>query len=165
MRRLALIAPLIAAPFFVASLSSMQIIAPAPVGCVNSLVHEPVVVYDIAGSTLLGPFFEHLTVYNDGHAIISATTYDPDPGQCQTAVLTPAEVVQLRQDLNAAGALTLCDDSGLIPSDLPLTTITMFRGTTNAAAHTFSYWGGFDPTYGPVDQVIRDLIAAKFPGF
>lgn len=163
MRRLALLTPLLAAPFVFASLNSMQVIAPA--ACANALVHEPVVVYDISGSTLLGPFFEHLAVYNDGYAILSATTYAPDPGQCQTSSLTAAEVTQLRQDLVAAGALTLCDDTGLVPSDLPLTTVTMFRGTTNAAAHTFSYLGGSDPVYDPVDQVLRNLITAKFPGF
>src|SRR5262245_60340690 len=99
MLRLAALVPLIAAPFVFASLNSMQVITPSQPACSTALVHEPVVIYDIAGSTLLGPFFQHLAVYNDGHAILSATTSDPDPGKCQTSFLTNAELVQLRQDL------------------------------------------------------------------
>lgn len=152
---------LLAAPFVFASLAP----APQAAGCANDLLNEPVVTYDIAGATFGGPFYLHLAVYNSGHAILSGTSYEPDPGRAQVAALTPAEVAQLRQDLVAAGVYTACDDTSLAPSDTPLTTVTMFRGTTNAAAHTFSYWSGSDAPYDGVDQRLRALIAAKFPNF
>ncbi|MCE9592585.1 MAG: hypothetical protein K8S98_00190 [Planctomycetes bacterium] len=137
-------------------------LAPAP--CAQVWKHEPVLTYDVAGSTLIGPLYLHLAVYNDGHAIVSRTSTDPDPGAAQTSSLSAAEVQQLRADLIAAGADSLCDDT-LQANDAPLSTITYFRGTTNGTTHTFSYWAGFGGSYAAVEQVVTNLIATKFPNF
>lgn len=143
-------------------LSALAAPAPAPALCLNPLVHEPVLVYDMAGGTLLGPIYRHLAVYDDGHAIASRTTDSSDPGAAATNFLTAAEVAQLRDDLKTAGAGVLCDDPSSV-SDVPLQTISFFRGTTDASVHTFSYWLGAAP-YDGVDNVITALYAAKFPG-
>jgi hypothetical protein len=161
MLRFALAATLVALPFASAQQSQTSLAAAA---CPNVWKHEPVATYDIAGSTLIGPIYQHLAIYNDGHMIISRTTFDPDPGAAQTSFLTPAEIQQLRADLIAANVETLCDDP-FQASDSPLTTVTYFRGATNASAHSFSYWSGFGGSYAAVDQVFLDLIAAKFPNF
>ena len=131
--------------------------------CTNPLVHEPVLVFDVAGGTLLGPIYRHLAVYDDGHAIASRTTDSSDPGAAATAFLTATEVAQLRTDLRNAGAGTLCDDPSFV-SDVPLNTVSFFRGMTDATTHTFSYWLP-DPPYQSVDGVIAALYAAHFPGF
>jgi len=162
MLRFALVGSLVLVPVAVLSLK------PAPqvtsTLCANIEQHEPVVTYDIAGGTLLGPIYLHLAIYNSGHAIISRTTMDPDPGACQTSFLTPAEIQQLRADLIAANVATLCDEQ-LSVSDVPLTTISYFRGTSNAAVRTFSYWLGFGGPYQGVELVMQNLIATKFPNF
>lgn len=137
--------------------------APQTAGCENVWPHELVLVHDVAGSTLIGPYFQHLAVYNDGHAILSRTTYSPDPGAAATAFLTAHEIAELRADLVAAGVGTLCDEPSLV-SDVPLTTVTYFRGTTTAGARTFSYMGAW-MEHAAVEQVVQDLIAEKFPGF
>ena len=131
--------------------------------CPNAWPHEPVLVYDVAGSTLAGPFYRHLAVYSSGHAILSESIGFGDPGRVGLAQLTQAEVAQLRSTLAAAGAATACDDPSQV-SDVPLNTITLLRGGTDSLAHTSSYLIS-GPAHAQSQQIIDTLITTHFPGF
>lgn len=165
MSRLAFV-PALLAPFLVfpsqSSLPPAGQLDPVP-GCCNTFLHEPMLVYDVAGSTLSGPTYLHLAVYDDGHALISATTDTGDPGRAATAVLARTEVQALRTALAAQGAWTQCDDTAQV-SDVPLRTVTVLEGTTRAVARTFSY-SVPNPSQAAIEQRIATLIATKFPGF
>jgi hypothetical protein len=100
-------------------------------GCQNKIMHEPVVSYDVTGSTFAGPFHEHFTVFNNGFASLSRLT-NFSGADAQTANISAADVAQLRTDLAATGAYSLCDITASV-SDIPLTTITVFRGNGGMA--------------------------------
>ena len=110
----------------------------APTPCPNKIGFEPVVTYEVSGTTFAGPLYQHLTVYNNGHALFARKTTFTDP-VVEAVQVTPADVAQLRDDLAATGAFGLCD---LPPqgADIPLTTITVFSGGTDARSHTFSFF-------------------------
>ncbi|MBK7875979.1 MAG: hypothetical protein IPJ77_09535 [Planctomycetes bacterium] len=169
MLRFVLALPLVL-PFVIAA-PSMQSTAPAgsatqltPIpGCCNTFLHEPLLVYDVAGSTIAGPTYAHLVVYDDGHAFIAATTAASDPGRAATSVLSRSEVQALKNALVAQGAYAQCDDTQLM-SDVPLTTVTVLNGTTNGVARSFSYQQP-NASQAGIELRIRDLIAQHFPGY
>lgn len=165
MLKLLLAFPLVASLFLVTPQSQPARAAePAPApACADTIPMHPVLVHDVAGSTLIGPIYRHLVVYSNGHAHLSATTYEPDPGRAQTGILTLAEVAQLRADLASAGAFTSCDND-LPVSDVPVTTVSVFRGATNALAHTYSFLAP-DAQQAAVEAVVQQLVATKFPNF
>ncbi|MDF1800085.1 MAG: hypothetical protein P1V81_12980 [Planctomycetota bacterium] len=129
---------------------------------------EPVLIHDVVGGTLTGAVHTHLTVYNNGFMTV-AKFHDvvfPAPGtdkDVATASLSPAEVQQLQADLRASGAFGLPDQEAT-GADIPLTTMTVFRGATDAKAHTFSYLMGTSP-YAAAQDVVDQLMADHFPGF
>ncbi len=131
--------------------------------CPDRLPVAPLLVYDVSGTTLFGPAYLHVAVYDDGHVMAARLGADPSSGQMAIALLTPEELQQMRADLELWGAFGLCDEPVSV-SDVPLTTVSVFRGGTDSAAHTFSYLvaGG---AHGGVQQVVDQLLAAKFPGF
>lgn len=152
----------------VAAISALSLShRPAPAAlaaCPNTWVHEPLLVHDVGGSTLAGPFYRHLAVYSSGFATISSSIgFLADNGASQTAFASPAEVQTLRNDLSNAGAFTACDDPTMA-ADLPLTTVTVFRGGTNSAAHTFSFMIP-DGQTAAVQAIVDSFIAAHFPSF
>jgi len=139
---------------------------PVPVGCKNNLKVEPVLNVDVTGGTLAGPFHRRLTVYNNGLATVSkdidSVFGGPDIDADYTYV-SAAAVSQLQSDLLTSGAFGLCDQS-IIVFDVPLTTVTVFSGTTDAKAHTFSYWLG-SGSYSGVQGVVSSFFSTHFPGF
>jgi len=130
--------------------------------CGNSVKQEPVLNFDVTGATFAGAFHSRVTVYNNGLGTRSKLQPVFGTEEVETVFLSPATVAQLQSDLIAAGAFKLCD---LLQStaDIPLTTVTVFQGTTDARAHTYSY---FFPVKGHavVDQIIGDFIDAHFGG-
>jgi len=137
--------------------------------CKNDLMVEPVLNYDVTGSTLLGPVHSRLTVYNNGLLTRSSTSgavassfagSGSSGGTASTGFASPAAIAQLQKDLVDAGAFRLCDQPFVV-SDVPLTTVTAFRGATDAKTHTFNYWLGIGD-YAGVEQVIAAFIADNF---
>lgn len=104
---------------------------------------EPVLMYNVTGGSLGGPIHRSMVVYNNG--VVSVATESSFLGnetiEAYSTFVDPTIVRALSSDLAAAGAGSLSDNPAII-FDLPLTTVTYFRGTTNAKAHTFSYFGG-----------------------
>jgi len=125
--------------------------------CANTQRREPIVMWDVTGNTVAGPVHGQLVVYNDGVTSVSSGN-----GGVRTEAVAPAVVQALRGDLIQAGATTLCDQKQV--TDMPLTTLTMFVGSTDAQAHTFSYWVA-NNGYAAVQAEIDDFLATHFPGF
>ena len=130
--------------------------------CPDVLGGGPILVYDVSGSTLLGPLHRHLAVYDDGHASYSAA--GGLPGAQPEAVFTyvgEKAAAQLLADLRAAGAFQLCD-AQLLVSDVPLTTVTVLTPGTDARAHSFSYWIPTTAGHQQVEQVIQTFLDERF---
>jgi hypothetical protein len=157
MSRIVLLAALAATPLLAPA-------APAPQSsCPNVWFHEPLVVYDITGATFAGPFDRHLVVHGNGIAKLSSSTHGSGPGKARTEYLAPADARALAIQLAAMGGMTLCDEPTLVV-DSPLKTLTLLRGTTDAPAHTFSWYDTVGP-YLAIEQAMNDFITKHFPGF
>jgi hypothetical protein len=158
MIRIAFVAALAAVPFL---FSAAPVVAPPP--CPNTIEHEPLVLYDISGSTLAGSFDMALTVYNDGTARLSSIGQLGKPSKVELAFPGPAANTQLLLDLSALGAGTLCDNFVAV-ADAPTATLTVFRNATDPRNHTFS-WKLSLGAYAQVEQRLTAYIQATFPGF
>lgn len=132
---------------------------PAPTPCDNLIAHEPVLLFELAGTTLIAQYDRTLTVYADG-ALKLADASTTGPGQAIRAQTTPEVVNALKSALTQAGAAALCDDARGV-TDVPLRTVTLLRGAQDARAHTFSYWLA-DGEYAQVDALIEGFIAEHF---
>ena len=128
--------------------------------CTNLWANEPVLVYNVQGSTLVELVHTNMVVYNSGSVMLTSTSSAPTEGAPQTCFsVDPMVAQQLLYDLAAAGAFTACDGIAAV-SDVPLTTVTVFSGTTDARAHTFSFFDNLsDPTHGDVQDIIQEFIA------
>lgn len=139
------------------ALSGASSAAPAASAACDIWVHEPLVAYDIQGTTFAGPFDETLLVYNDG----VVKHFSLSQGKAAVVYLSPTLTRQLAKDLFLAGAFTLCDapEAG---ADIPMQTLTLFRGKADALTHSVNWWND-DPPYGAVRQILDDFIAANVP--
>jgi hypothetical protein len=158
-------------PTFIATLIALPFLLSAAPGqtpgidtsCANTIVHEPLVLYDVNGGTLGGPIDIALTVYNDGQARMSSIGQFGNPSKTELAFPGPAATSQLLVDLSGLGAGQLCDNL-LIAADVPTTTLTIFRNATTPRNHTFS-WIIANGAYGPVQNRLQNFIQTHFPNF
>ena len=162
---LAAVAIAVSIPSAAQPTSGSSLAAPITAGAIKQ---EPVLLYDITGSTLTGSVHLQLTVYNNGVAAASRLNHVvfPSPGvdaDVDVVYIAPQEVNMLRRDLAAAGAFTNVDQS-IFVSDVPTTTVTVFRGATDAKAHTYSYMLASGST-ADVQAVIQDFLKLHFPGY
>ncbi len=132
---------------------------PPPV-CDNVIVHEPLFVYEVLGSSLIGLFDSTLTVYADG-SLKLADAYATGRDQYARAQITPRAALAMQQSLFKAGGFVLCDDPQVV-TDVPLHTLTLLNGAQDATAHSYSYWVG-DGDYAAVDTLLANFIAEQFP--
>lgn len=156
---------LIGAALLFSATSLAQTVVPSIKPPVGKIAMEPVLLHSLSGGSLSGTTEEQLVVYNSGLMVISKSnvffgTVDVD---ARSAQLSEAALMVLRRRLDAAGAFGL-GDTGISVTDVPLHTLTVFKGATNAHAHSFSYWLGSDD-YFATDQLIQELIYTHFPGF
>lgn len=154
---LAALAPLRPPPQGISAEPIAQPLAPCP----NPWPHEPLVVYEVTGGTLVGPVDSLLVVYADGLARYSSSL-GPGPGFALTAYVSPSVASQLHATLIGAGALRQCDLPSLT-NDVPLSTLTVLRGASLALGNSFSW---FLPEDGVVtmEGALATFIAATFPG-
>jgi hypothetical protein len=136
-----------------------QLNVAAPPG--NVIMREPVVNVDVSGGTLTGPVHDRYTVYNGGFVSYSEASGLIGSSSAGTTGVSEAVVDQLIKDLEDAGAFKLTDQRSTV-SDVPLTTVTVLKGDTNARAHTFSYWLAIDD-YAAVGQVLDDFRRTYIP--
>lgn len=131
-------------------------------GCGNSIVHEPLVVYEISGGTIAGPVDLHLTVYSDG-AVRIADMSDPSAPRGAIERVDPEAVSSLALYLERMGAMINCDASGVV-MDVPLHTLTLLKPGTNPRGHTFSWWLPEDSN-GTIEMRLEQFVAEVFPEF
>lgn len=131
--------------------------------CPNTLPHEPILLFDVTGSTLAGPFDIQLTVYNDGTARVCRTQSFTGTVDARINYVTPAAARNLVGDVVQLGAGTLCDLS-TFTNDVPMSTLTILRDATESRTRTFSWLGG-QGQYALIEQRLFTFIQATFPGF
>lgn len=130
----------------------------------NPIPREPVLLYDVTGSTVAGPTHTTLAVFSDGSVAWAVKDAANPLGTVETKTLPVARVNKLARDLQRAGAATLRDGAARPVPNVPLTTVTVFL--TNARAprptiNTFSYYVADRPRMG-VDEVIQDFLDEVF---
>ncbi len=153
--------------FDTSSLSSTSALS-LPVIPSFPIKQEPVLVYNVTGGSLGGPIHRSMVVYNNG--VVSVATDSSFLGnntiESYSTFVDPVIVRALSSDLAAAGAGALSDNPAII-LDVPLTTVTYFRGASKAKAHTFSYLGG-GPAYSNVTSIIstfeQDHVSNPYGG-
>lgn len=129
---------------------------------------EPVLMYNVTGGSLGGPIHRSMVVYNNGVVSVATDTafLGNETIEAYSTFVDPSIVRALSSDLAAAGAGSLLDNPAIV-LDVPLTTVTYFRGTTNAKAHTFSYLGG-GQGYSNVTSIIstfeQDHVSNPYGG-
>lgn len=134
---------------------------PAPPPCPNVFVHEPVVMYEVSGRTLCCAVDLQMTVWGDGSARVASA--DDGNGRARVAWVAPSAVQDLIADLGALGAGLACDQPDLT-SDVPLSTLTVLRGTTEGRARTWS-WLGDDGHGNAIEARLGQFLQDAFPGF
>jgi len=137
---------------------------PVPVdsGCVNVIQHEPLLVYEVTGSTFIGPVDLHLVVYSDG-AVRIAGTANTDAPLAQRGVVDPEAVSDLMLDLERFGGRLECDAT-IQATDVPMHTLTMLKSGTDARSHTYSWWVP-EGASGAIEARIEMFITEAFPQF
>lgn len=170
MLRIALIASLVTGAFVLGSLDnahSSQIGGPIKLDIKN----EPILSFTVSGGTLAGTVNTQLTVYNSGLATISRYNENylgqgPLPlvdKDVDVASIDAKSIRGLQRSLLAAGAFSLPDSQPLF-FDIPLSTLTVLGGATDAQSHTYSYYGAIGAYEAPA-KVISTFVDAHFPGF
>lgn len=147
--------------------------AAVPGGCGNLFPNEPLVLFDTTGFTLSGSLIhQNLVVYGSGIAAYSVSSQQLTPplegsfdfGDAKVAMLTPETAQRFLRELAFAGAFSLCDEPAFV-ADVPPSTLTVFNGGTDAAAHSFSFFGGgLSQPHATVAQIVDAFITAHFPG-
>ena len=131
-------------------------------GCGNSIVHEPLIIYEVSGGTLAGPVDLHLTVYSDG-AVRVADMSDPSAPRGGLERVDPEAVSSLALYLERMGAGINCDADGIV-MDVPLHTLTLLKPGTNPRGHTYSWWLPEDSS-GDIAARLEQFVAEVFPEF
>lgn len=139
-----------------------QVPAHPVVRCPATWSSDPVLVVDVAGTTLGGMVSRHLVVYSDGRAMLAERATRDEPARVETATIAPGFVEQLRLDLEYAGAFDACDDTAVV-ADVPLTTVTVFDRGRHARTNTFHYLVP-GPGQASTHLVIDLFVATHLPG-
>lgn len=115
------------------------------------LVAEPVLIFDVSGSTLAGPVHSNLSVYNNGRVSLAEFSANGERRNLSTQI-AGSDARALARALEVAGGSQL-EDQVQQALDVPLTTVTVFDGETDALAHTFSYWIP-SGDYGAIQELV-----------
>ncbi len=130
--------------------------------CVNTILHEPLLVYEVHGGTLAGPVDMNLIVYSDGSARWADFT-DADAPRGGVVNSNPDAVLDLVRDLERIGGALNCDAQGYV-TDVPLHTLTLLGPGTNSRAHTFSWWLP-ESSNGAIELRIQQFLAEFAPAY
>jgi hypothetical protein len=128
----------------------------------NPIAHEPLLVYEVTGGTLVGPYDLQLTVYADGLARLASAT-QTKLGRTVLRDVGPDAAHQLATELARAGAFFGGDQTQIV-TDMPLSTLTILQGAPDSRAHTYSWWvpEGSNQT---APALLQSFIADNFADF
>lgn len=121
---------------------------------------EPVLLFDQTSEGLLAPFHTQLAVYNDGMVKYTRNNVRDEDPVVWTRHIPRYNVRELWTGLVAAGAFEL-EDNPVFAHDVPMSTVTIFHGKTDAMAHTFSFFvpeGRYEEILGMIEIFIIDPI-------
>lgn len=104
----------------------------------GSIDRQPVLIHDVSGSTLLGSVQSTTIVWSDGSVSYSSNSYTSGP-VVDTWTLGDGAYEGLLQGLVDSDAWILSDQWPQA-TDTPVHTVTVLDPTSNASAHTFSFW-------------------------
>lgn len=122
----------------------------------NCIPREPMLLYNVSGQMIMGPYHRQLSVYSDGCVGFSVAI---EAGWfADVEWLDPALTDQLLSQLLDAGA-SLCRDDCSADVQGPMTTVTMFL--EDRSTNTFSYYA---PTgnFATIDGIIDAFIESHF---
>lgn len=124
--------------------------------CADSIKIAPVVQMTKAGATLLGESLSTVVIYSNG--LITMSSIDPrhEGSSAQMLHVSPQDVLDLEADLAKIGAASICD-SEITVYDVPLTTVSVSRGSADGMTHSYSYWFA-QGSQVAVESAILDLI-------
>ncbi len=121
----------------------------------NHWLCEPLVVFDVSGATLLGPVHRSMILYNNGRVSVAEFAPGKAPRNA-SRMISIDEAERLHGALVDCGALDMLDQKEQV-MDVPMTSISIFTGETDAVSHTFNYWlAGSE--YGKVEHTIDRFI-------
>lgn len=130
--------------------------APPPALQDMEVNRQPVLLCDASGTTWLGPVQSTVVVWSDGDVCYSWK--EAEGGfEVGSTHLKPKALNALVTGLVDADAWVLPDQWPQV-MDVPLLTVTVLDPTSDASAHTFSYWLGHGP-YAAVDTLMDRLLA------
>jgi hypothetical protein len=149
---------------------------------------HPILIYDVSGSSLIGEFHVHLTVYSDGVVRFSewsrSELFPPPEGGEETRVSGAFVGEQAARELGRAllragahrieGGISFCQDGGttrvtvfrLRPAELKPVLgdpPARFRSRSDALSHTFVYDCHRDDRIDEVEAIIREFIRRWIP--
>lgn len=134
----------------------------ARVGADNPIAHEPVIVYEVTGGTIAGPYDLQLTVYADGLARLSSATRTK-VGRTLTRDVGHEAAIELATELARVGAY-FASDQVMTVTDVPLSTLTILQGAPDARSHTYSWWVP-DASNLTAPTLLQQFIADNFADF
>ncbi len=142
----------------VTSLSAQAVSGGGPSIAAAAFVQEPVLIFDVTGSSIAGPVHDSVVVYNNGLVSVSEfRMFQGNDGSTRTVSVPVKAVRRLSSALAAAGAFSLQDSAATFP-DLPVTTISVLSGKTDAKAHTFSVTVG-NAGHAAVQGIIQNFLS------
>lgn len=122
----------------------------------NCIPREPLLLYNVSGQMIMGPYHRQLSVYSDGCVGFSVAI---EAGWfAEVRWLDPTLTDQLVSQLTDAGAC-LCRDDCSGDVEGPLTTVTMFL--EDRSTNTFSYYLPTGRTE-TIDRIINAFIDSHF---
>lgn len=151
------------APLAAAQTASQHIAPIRTQRCTEVHAIEPVLLYRVSGSTLLGAVHLQLIVMSDGLVSLSSIDAWTNPaGSTVLASLNSEEALALADELIDAGAMQMCDDPAIV-YDAPLATLTMFAA--GVPANTFSYFPVAQSRgFSTIEYVIQGFLQNRFAG-
>lgn len=117
---------------------------------------EPVLLYDVTGEGALGHYHLQYTIFNNGMVNYAREGHGDVAPVMKTTHIPRRNVLEIWRELVDAGAFTLPDQPTAAVCT-PMTSITIFSGTTNARAHTFNYWVPDGP-YAKITRIVETAI-------
>ena len=117
---------------------------------------EPVLLFDVTGEGALGPYHLQYTIYNNGMVNYAREGYGDVAPLMKTTHIPRRNVLEIWKDLVDAKAFVLPDQqTGAVC--MPMTSVTIFTGTTDSMAHTFNYWVPDGP-YAAINRIIETAM-------
>lgn len=126
---------------------------------IGSKDRQPVLIHDISGSTLLGSVQSTTIVWSDGSVSYSSNSYKSDP-VVDTWTLSDSAYEGLLQGMMDSDAWIL-PDQWPQATDIPVHTVTVLDPTSDASAHTFSFWikhGEYEGIGTILDRLSAQLV-------